>query len=163
MRPEEGRKLEEGSEQVIRNEGHGIGEGDPRDAHNSRSDEEAIVAVTGEVRDKGAPKVQHGVYETGRVNTTDHLQVVREAKSEDKGGKSFNDEDTLCLSGWKHDVHNNVYSAGHWIHSRSGQPIHEQSRKRALDCSQLKTSVPKQHLERVPTIRLRSTLIGRFY
>ena len=35
----------------------------------ARSDEEAIVAVTREVRDKGAPKVQHGGCETGLVDT----------------------------------------------------------------------------------------------
>ena len=56
--------------------------------HSPRPDEEAIMAVTREARDKGAPKVQHGGCETGRVETTDQLQAVRETKSEDKGGQS---------------------------------------------------------------------------
>ena len=67
MRPEEDQKLEEGSVQVIHDEGHGTGEADPRDAHSPRSDEEAIVVVTREIREKGAPKVQHVGCKTGRV------------------------------------------------------------------------------------------------
>ena len=73
MGPEEDRKLEEGSEQVIHDEGHGTEETDPRDAHSLRSDEEAIVVVTREVREKGASKVQHAGCETGRVDTADQV------------------------------------------------------------------------------------------
>ena len=53
MGSEEDRKLEEGFEQVICNEGYGIGEVDSRDEQSPGSDEEAIVAVTREVRNKG--------------------------------------------------------------------------------------------------------------
>ena len=41
-----------------------------------------------QVRDKGAPKVQHVGCETGWVDTTDQLQAVEKAKPEDKGGQS---------------------------------------------------------------------------
>ena len=75
--PEEDQNLQEGSEQVIRDEGHGIGKENPRDAHSLGSDKEVIVAVTEEVRDKGAPEVQHGGCETGRVDTASKLQIVR--------------------------------------------------------------------------------------
>ena len=52
-----------------------------------RSDEEAIVAVTREVREKGAPKVQHVGCETGWVDIADQLQVVREQSSKTKVDK----------------------------------------------------------------------------
>ena len=87
-KPEEDGKFEEGHEEVIRDEGRGTGEADPRDAHSPRSDEEAIVAVTREVREKGAPKVQHVGCETGWVDTTHQLQAVQEAKPENKDGQS---------------------------------------------------------------------------
>ena len=39
---------------------YGSGKTDLEDGHSSRLDEEIVVAVTGEISDKGAPKVQHG-------------------------------------------------------------------------------------------------------
>ena len=50
--------VEEGSEQVLPDEEHGTGEVDSRDAHSPRSDEEAIVAVTREVRCRVVTRVR---------------------------------------------------------------------------------------------------------
>ena len=49
---------------------------------------------------------------------------IQEEKPKDKGGQSLDDEDTLCLSGWKPYVRNGVYPAERWIPIRSDQPVH---------------------------------------
>ena len=58
------------------------------------------MAVTRNVREKGASKVQHVGCETGRVDTADQLQVVWEAKPEDKGGQRYlmpQRSEALCM------------------------------------------------------------------
>ena len=59
--------------------------GPARQIHHPGPEEEAVVAVTREVRDKGASPVQHVGSKTGRVDPPGKLQVVQQAKSQEKG------------------------------------------------------------------------------
>ena len=77
MKPSQDLDAEEGSQSNLRNEGLGSGKTDTGDAHHPGPIEEAVVAVTGKVCDKGASTVQHVGSETGRIDTPDKLQVVR--------------------------------------------------------------------------------------
>ena len=49
---------------------------DPTDAHCLGPDKENTMGVTREVRDKGAPEVQHGICEASQVDTSDKLQAI---------------------------------------------------------------------------------------
>ena len=61
---------------------------DPGDVYSPGLDEKIVMVVTGKIHDKGAPKVQRGGCEAGRVDTSSKLQVFRETKFADKGGES---------------------------------------------------------------------------
>ena len=105
---------------------------DPRDAHNPEPVEEVFVVVTGKVRDKGASKVLHVECQAGWVDPSGKLQALRKAEFEDQGREVGNEEDTVCLRNRKPHVPNRVYTTGYPICNQSGQPVHEQSGKRAL-------------------------------
>ena len=76
-RPSQDTNAEEGSEPDLLNERLGSDKTDTGDAYHSGLVKEAIVAVTGEVRDKCASTVQHVRCETGQINTLGKLQVIR--------------------------------------------------------------------------------------
>ena len=77
MRPSQDSDAEEGSQSNLRNERLGSGKTDIGDAYHPGPVKEAIVAVTGKIRDKGASTVQHVGSETGRIDTPGKLQVIR--------------------------------------------------------------------------------------
>ena len=82
-RPSQDSDAEEGSESDLR-DGLGFGKTDTGDAHHPGPVEEAIVAVTRKVCDKGASTIQHVGSKTGRIDTPGKLQVIRKVEPEDK-------------------------------------------------------------------------------
>ena len=68
-RPFQDQNAEEGLELVLLNQRYGFSETHPRNAHNLGSNEEVVMAITSEVRDKGASKV-HVECETDRIDTS---------------------------------------------------------------------------------------------
>ena len=89
------------------------------------------MAVTREIHDKGAPKIQHGQRETGQLDAS-NKQAIWKTKPEDKDREGIDDEGTLCLNSQKLDVRDGLHQAKHWICCWSRHQFHEQSEQRAL-------------------------------
>ena len=57
--------------QINMGERHGFSKANIRDAHSLRSDKEVVMAVIGEVCDKGATKIPHEKLKIDRLDTAD--------------------------------------------------------------------------------------------
>ena len=155
-RPSQDTDAEEGSKLDLLNGRFGSSTTDIGNAYHPRPVEVVVVVVTREVFDKGASMVQHVGGKTGMIHTSSKLQAIEKAKPEDKGREDGYDEDTICLCRGKLDVRDGLYSVRYRICSYSGEPIHEQSRKSALERSTVDTLViERRHLEYVLPIWLR--------
>ena len=79
------------------------------------------MVVIVELRDKGAPQIQHGKRKVSRHDTIDKQQAIRKTKSKDKDREGWDYEGTLRLNSRTLDVRDGLHQAGHRIYCRSRQ------------------------------------------